>query len=225
MAPKLRVQVILKNSKNQSLMADAHPKGLTRGLASAALSYETFQVCEDTRCQVIRILPNQQLHQGITSVECEQGVSGALTQYMLSSEQVTSTIAVANQWQEDELICAGGLLVQLLPEANRETLETLTKTLERLHLLEDQLLQSHCDPHEMIQSTLEPFPHTILDETDVYFGCTCSETRVLGALGTLPREEIQEMSSSNAVINIECDYCQKEYHISSLRLQSLLTSA
>src|SRR5262249_22057537 len=68
MAPKLRVQAILKSASGGSLVADAHPDGTSRGLVNfgAAAKRErapgiTFG--EGSLLQVMRTMPNGSLHQ------------------------------------------------------------------------------------------------------------------------------------------------------------------
>ena len=61
-----------------------------------------------------------------------------------------------------------------------------------------------------------------VDESSVEFGCSCSDVRVLGALSTLGRADIEDIIRGQTVIDLSCDYCGKSYPISSERLRGLL---
>jgi len=68
-------------------------------------------------------------------------------------------------------------------------------------------------------------PFTLLDKDDVSFGCWCSELRLISALSTLSRSEIENLVKDGQVLEINCDYCGKEYLIPPAKLQGLLNES
>lgn len=225
MSPALRVQGILKVPGGGSMVADAHPDGKTRGIVgfsgAAATNTGSHMLLE-----MMRTLHNGALHRGIVEVTFEGdagGISGALMSYMQQSEQIVSTIAVSTLMDGDEIIAAGGYMVELLPEVERGPLMIMTQRLEDFPPLADLLRKETKVTTHLIEELLYGMPHTILAESELAYGCQCSELRLLSSLITLPREEIKALLEDNRVLEIQCDYCRKDYEISPTQLASLLT--
>ena len=176
--------------------------------------------------EMMRTLQNGSLHRGIVEVTFDEqagGISGALMQYMQHSEQIVSTIAVTTQMQGDEVIAAGGYMVELLPEVERGPLMIMTQRLEDFPSLPELMRKESKWSTHLIEELLYGMPYTILAESDLAYGCQCSELRVLSSLITLPHSEINALLQDNRVLEIQCDYCRKDYAISPTQLRSFLT--
>lgn len=225
MSPTLRVQGILKIPGGGSMVADAHPDGKTRGIVgfsgAAATNTGTLMLLE-----MMRTLQNGALHRGIVEVTFDEGgggISGALMSYMQQSEQIVSTIAVSTLMEGDEIVAAGGYMVELLPEVERGPLMVMTQRLEDFPPLPDLLRKEIKLTTHLVEELLYGMPHTILAESELEYGCQCSELRLLSSLITLPRAEINSLLEDNRVLEIQCDYCRKDYEISPTQLESFLT--
>ncbi len=226
MSPSLRVQGILKGASGKgSLVADAHPDGTTRGLVGFSGTTGEDMSGKGALLKMMRTLPNGALHQGIVEVSFEApdgGISGALMAYMQHSEQIVSTIAVSTLMEGDEVIAAGGYIVELLPEVERGPLMIMTQRLEDFPKLDDLLRRGELSPNALIEDLLYGMPYTLLAESELRYACHCSELRVLSSLATLPRSDIEDLLRDNKVLEITCDYCRKEYGITPSQLQALL---
>jgi molecular chaperone Hsp33 len=236
MAPRLRVQAILKSKLRGSLVADAHPDGTSRGLVNfgaggrGAASFEEGGAAEPAAIslrgallQVMRTLPSGSLHQGVVEVPESGGISGALMAYMQESEQIVSTMAVSAIVERGEVVGAGGWLVQLLPEVERGPLLVMTERLTDFHGLDEVLRARDGDPDALLAELLYAMPYARLEESRLAFGCRCSQVRVVASLSTLPRADIHDLVRDNEVLEIRCDYCGKEYEVPPMQLRSLLT--
>lgn len=227
MSPGNRVQIILKPSGTTTgltMIADSRPEGLTRGLVNNDdFSEARMKLGSGTILQVMRALYNGELQQGIVETTGERGISGALTDYMLTSEQITSVIEVAARLGEDgEIEHAAGFIVQLLPEVTPEVLAPMTERLEDRPALEKVLSDRGADPTQMIANLLEGFEHTLLGEEEVFWGCTCSEVRLVGAMSTLSEEELRDIVEHDQSLDVTCEYCNTDYQLSSEQLRPLL---
>jgi molecular chaperone Hsp33 len=237
MAPRLRVQVILKGAGKGSLVADSHPDGTSRGLVNVggkarwgsphpSADAPEVSLGPGALLQVMRSLPNGSLHQGVVSVPEAGGISGALMQYMQDSEQVVSTLAVAALFDDEPgheaITVAGGYLVQLLPEVERAPLMVMTERLADFKSL-DEVLRERGDPDALLEELLYGMPFARLEESRLGFACHCSQLRVVASLSTLPRSDIEELVRDGEVLEIRCDYCGKEYGVPPAQLRSLLT--
>lgn len=222
MAPGYRVQVILRGSLGGQLVGDSHPGGLTRGLVQVADRETGILLGDDALLQVIRVLPRGDMQQGIVSADLHTGVSGAVMGYLQRSEQVTSMLAVGCVLEDGTVKAAGGYLVQLLPEVTDPPLMVMTERLEDFRDIRPLLVGSDSDPQNLMGELFYGFPHTLLAETDVAFGCLCSPARVVTALAALGRDDIAELVAKGEAVNLSCDYCGKAHAVGTEQLRTLL---
>ncbi|HTM44578.1 MAG TPA: Hsp33 family molecular chaperone HslO [Polyangiaceae bacterium] len=222
MSPDQRVQGILKpKGERASLLADSNGGGDTRGLVSLGSGRTDFDL-PGAILQMMRTMINGQLHQGMVEVPEGGDVSQALMTYMQASEQINTMIAVGSLFDGDRLVRSGGYLVQLLPEVERSSLAIMAQRLEDYRTM-DQLLQSpDFAPRPLLEDLLYLMPFTQLGNSPVRYHCWCSRTRLITALSTLPRAEIDSMVHDGQVLQISCDYCHHDYAVSPSELQGLL---
>ncbi len=226
MAPELRVQGILRGSNGSgSLVADSHPSGQTRGLIQLKEGKSQIALEQGAVIQMMRTLPSGRINQGVVEVPLEGGVSRALMAYMQVSEQVVSMIAVATLLEGDEVLAAGGYMVQLLPEVGRGPLAIMTERLRDFESIDAQVGDAEFTPSWLLDQLLYGMPFTRLEENQVDYGCWCDELRVMSALATLNHADIEHLLSANEVLEISCEYCHREYRIQPARLQGLLESS
>jgi molecular chaperone Hsp33 len=226
MAPNLRVQGILKGADGSgSLVADSHPSGKTRGLIQLANGATQVEIGAGAIMQMMRTLPDGKINQGFVEVPDAGGISRALMEYMQTSEQVVSMLAMGTLLDDDRVSAAGGYLVQLLPEAPRGPLMVMTERLKDFESIDAQLKDEHFTPAGLLEDLLYGMPYTRLEESPVGFECWCNELRVVSAIATLPKHDIEHLLSTGEVLEIACEYCKREFRIPPARLQGLLTQS
>lgn len=214
MSPDYRLQIVLKQNNVGTITADAFPEGLTRGLVQLPDDQQiTFG--ENTLLTAIRAMPNDDLHQGVVETTPEDGVSQALMTYLSSSEQVHSVISVGSVWDADGILqFAGGYLVQLLPNADINTLSTITDELAKSHHIETLLEQTQANPTKLLRALFsKEVDYTLLDQNPVYAGCNCSHDRVIGALLTLGPDDLAALFEQENSVSTNCDYCGVSYEV------------
>lgn len=246
MAPALRVQGILKGQGKGNLVADSHPDGSTRGLVNFGGAGKEMLLGPGSILQMMRTLPGGAMHQGVIEIPFdakgpsprplgEDGsampqvrgwgpVAAGLMAYMQDSEQIVSTIDVSTVMEGEQIVVAGGYIVQLLPEVERGPLMVMTERLADFEGL-GSLLRKSDSPDALIEEILYGMPFTRLEESSLRFGCYCSQLRVLSSLATLPRKDVEDLIADNEVLEINCDYCGKDYQIAPALLRSLLTTS
>ncbi len=222
MSPNLRVQGILKSNKSSStLVADSAPEGKTRGLAQGA-SNSVIATEDGALLQMMRTLHNGSVNQGLVRVPPQSGITEAMMAYMQESEQVDTMLSVGAVFdREGRLTAAGGYMVQLLPELGKAPLAIMTERLEDFRTIH-HLLTPEFTPESLRDELLYRMPFTHLDASPISAQCWCSHQRLLGALATLGRDEIQDMISEGEPLQINCDYCGKEYTIPPGQLAGLV---
>jgi len=223
MAPNLRVQGILKGSGGSgSLVADSHPSGKTRGLVQLSGGASEIAVGPGAIMQMMRTLPDGKINQGFVEVPDAGGISRALMEYMQTSEQVVSMLAMGTLLDEGGVSAAGGYLVQLLPEVGRGPLMVMTERLKDFESIDAQLKEPSFTPAALLEELLYGMPYTRLEESSVGFECWCNELRVVSAISTLPKHDIEHLLSGGDVLEIACEYCKREFRIPPARLRGLL---
>ncbi len=222
MAPNLRVQGILKGSAGGSVIADSHPSGQTRGLIQLKGEATEIELGTGSVLQLMRTLTNGRINQGVVEVPQQGGITQAMMAYMQSSEQVFSMLAVGTLFEGDRVVSAGGYMVQLLPEVGRGPLMVMTERLREFEAIDPQLANPLFTPSWLLDELLYGMPFTRLEESPVSFGCWCDELRVVAALASLSRDDLEHLLSTNEVLEIACEYCKRDFHIAPARLRGLL---
>ena len=223
MAPNLRVQGIIKGSSGSgSLIADSHPSGQTRGLVQLKGSTQEIQLGQGAVLQLMRTLSSGRINQGVVEVPKDGGISHSFMSYMQTSEQVISMLAVGTLFDGDRVLSAGGYIVQLLPEVGRGPLMVMTERLRDFESIDAQLADSAFTPTWLLDELLYGMPFTRLEESSVRFECWCDELRVVSALASLSRDDLEHLLSTNEVLEIACEYCKRDFHIAPARLRGLL---
>ncbi len=214
MSPDYRFQIVLKQNGGGTVTADAFPEGMTRGLMQISTD-QTLDFGPETLLTAIRAMPNDALHQGVIETSSEDGVSQALMTYLASSEQVHSVISVGTVWDTDgNLQFAGGYLVQLLPNADVNTLSTVTAELDNSPSIETLLKQTDADPTKLLRALFsKEIDYTLLDQNPIFAGCNCSKDRVIGALLTLGPDDLAELFEKEPTLSAGCDYCGVSYEV------------
>jgi molecular chaperone Hsp33 len=225
MAPTLRVQCIIRlDDESGRLVADSHPDGWSRGLVQAAAPESPPDIRASTATlEMMRTLPNSELHRGVVQVPESGNLSDAFMRYMQLSEQIVSMVALGSVVDGDS-VAAGGYLVQLLPEAAEAeaAVETMSERLADFVDIRDRLSDS---PEALVEQIFDGMPFTWLHESEVRFGCQCSQLRVMTTLSLLERSEIQELVDEGEPLSIGCDYCGASYTVEIAQLQGLLSAS
>jgi molecular chaperone Hsp33 len=161
------------------------------------------------------------IHQSVTMM-ITGTIQDELQLHLLESEQIASTIRLETVFDADGVVSfAGGVLVQLLPGADSEVLAAIIEKLESLGSIEEQVVSGG---HSALLQAVAPEDHpcTLVGSESPYFGCNCSEERVLGSLTTLARDNIQEIIREGRVLEMTCGYCRKVHQVAPERLRALL---
>ena len=148
-----------------------------------------------------------------------------LTYYFASSEQVPSSVALGVLVEKDYHVrSAGGMIIQLMPDAGDEIIDELENTLKELPPI-TKLLEEGMRPEDILERTLGSFKPEAPEKIPVCYRCTCSQERVERAVLSLPRKELREMISEGNPLEIKCDFCKKSYEIPVERLKQMLEAA
>ena len=158
----------------------------------------------------------------VGSTELVSGeIAEDLTAYLLESEQVPSACGLGVLVDTDRSIkAAGGFIVQLMPGAPEEMIDTLEDNI----FLMDQLttVLSEDGPDALFRQVLKGFDYHLVGETEVGYRCYCSRERVEEALSCIDEAELREMIRENRPIQVSCQFCDADYSFTPEALNALL---
>lgn len=153
-------------------------------------------------------------------VELQTGEIGDdFSYYFAISEQTPSIVSVGVLVGKDGVEAAGGMLIQLLPNATEETiekLEVMAKTMKPI----STYIQEGLLPKDIVKLLFEDA--TILEEREVRWHCGCSKEHFATALSLIKEEDLVAMIEEDKQADITCQYCNQSYHFTEEELKEIL---
>lgn len=143
------------------------------------------------------------------------------THYFALSEQTPSVVSLGVLTTETTVEQAGGLIVQLMPDATEETISTLEQNVAKLKSV-TTMLSEGMTPDDILNVVLEGLDPKILDICDVKFDCNCSKERIKKVLISLGRETLTEIIEEDKQAEISCHFCNSAYHYTEEELREIL---
>ncbi|WP_285800929.1 MULTISPECIES: Hsp33 family molecular chaperone HslO [unclassified Exiguobacterium] len=160
------------------------------------------------------------------SSEIQTGeISEDFTYYFATSEQVPSVVGagVLVLPEDESILAAGGIIVQLMPDASEETIQALEQALKTFPPV-SVLIGEEKTPEEMLHMLLGDSLE-VLDQKPVQFNCTCGRDRMESAIIGLGAEEIRHMIEEDGGAEAVCHFCGEKYHFSAEQLETMKQQA
>jgi len=153
-------------------------------------------------------------------------VSGEIAEdiamYYLESEQTPSLCALGTLVGE-EIISAGGLLIQAMPGCSEELIDALEIRAELFGAI-SQLLQE-MTLEEIVTGCFRGLEPEILEEIELRFDCDCSREYIERVLLSMGEEEIRDMIAEQNGCEVSCHFCRSHYAFTGEELEQLLEQA
>ena len=148
-----------------------------------------------------------------------------ITYYYATSEQIPSSVALGVLMNKDNTVRqAGGFMIQLMPGAGDETAEALEKKIGEIDGI-TSMLDKGMSPEDILTYILGDFGLRINERTDCSYRCDCSRERVLRALLSIGKKELEEMIEENKDVEMECHFCGRKYTFTPEELKELVKEA
>lgn len=146
------------------------------------------------------------------SVDLVSGeIAEDIAHYLTTSEQTPSAVALGVLVETDNsVVAAGGLLLQLLPEAPKDTLEKLEQNLAQLPPV-SALIHNGETPENIIDRVTRGIEVKILEKKPVSFNCSCSRQRLEDLLVGIGKDEVTAMLEEQGQAEINCHFCSEQY--------------
>ena len=161
-----------------------------------------------------------------------------LTAYFFISEQQNSSVALGVKIERDLSVgAAGGLVIQMLPDAEEGAVDALEKMIGQMEPLTAIIsrLTEECPglsesgvvrrmAEEIFSGMPEEYALRIMEERDIRWECDCSRERMARALATIGREDMREIIEEDGKAELQCHFCLKKYDFSRQELTEILNS-
>lgn len=148
-------------------------------------------------------------------------ISKDLVYFFYTSEQIPSIVALGVLVGWDGVLASGGLLLQLLPGADKALIPALEK---KAVLLSDVsgLLHAGKTPEQLIEMLVDPSQVRILGKQRLHFKCRCSKQKLKSTLLRLGKEEIHDILSKEGKVEAVCHFCSNKYLLQRAEIEQLL---
>ena len=141
--------------------------------------------------------------------------------YFATSEQIPTVVALGVLTTETHVECAGGLIVQLMPDATEETISQLEKNIQNLKSITTMLSEGKT-PEDMLDIVLEGLQPRILDKIDVKFECECCKDKVQEALVAIGKTALSQIIEEDKQAEVGCQFCNSKYMYNEEELLNIL---
>lgn len=211
-----------------TILVDCFPNGNVRGFVSDPHQFYTYNdtgklavgvaVGKEGTLKVIKDLGLKDDFSGTVQLQTGE-IGDDFAYYFTASEQVPSAVSLGVLVEPDNAVsAAGGMLIQLLPNALEEDIIKIEKILKTLKPMSEMIHEGKT-PEQIILETFED-AH-ILSHQDIKFECPCSKEHMKEALMTLTQEERQKMIEEDHGCEIVCHWCNTRYQFTEDELQAL----
>ena len=163
-------------------------------------------------------------------------IADDLTAYFFISEQQNSSVALGVKIEKDLSIgAAGGMIIQMLPDAKEESIDALEVMLDKLPpmttliskvkeegagLSEEGLVRKLLE--EIFKDMPEEYSVQPLEERNIEWNCDCSKERMQAALMTIGRKDMTDIIEEDGKAELQCQFCLNKYNFSKEELTEML---
>lgn len=154
----------------------------------------------------------------LISGEIAEDIAG----YFLISEQIPSVLSLGVLVGRDcAVAAAGGFLLQAMPSHETNLIDRLEAKMRDFPPITG-LLTADKTPEDVLDLLLADFGYEITGAAPVEYYCNCGKERILSALVSLGRAEIDKIIQEDGQAEVNCHFCNTVYHFGRDELVELL---
>ena len=169
--------------------------------------------------QVTKSYEVGQPYVGITALQSGE-IAEDLAAYLAQSEQIPSVVALGVLAGPKGVIAAGGVLAQVLPDANEAAINELERRALAMPSV-TSLVSGGADAQTLLQALAGNLDLRAQRSAAIAFTCLCTRAKVEVALLGLGSDELRSMADEREDTEASCEFCRKHYTFSSQELRSL----
>lgn len=161
--------------------------------------------------QIVSTLPGRILSQAVLQVNPPL-LRYVLARYFNQSQQVPTGCRICVEADDGGLLSARALLIQRMEDSDQDVFIRMLEHLEQGQ--PDRFLRQRGWPlavAEPLAAVLGVDALQVREESPLGFGCRCTKAKVLGVLGALSLEELDDLIGSEASQDVTCHMCGQTY--------------
>lgn len=168
---------------------------------------------------VVRDDGTGEAHVGSTPIVTGE-IAEDICAYFAQSEQIP-TVCSLGVLVDTDLSCraAGGILVQLLPFADDETVDKIEKNVPLLSNI-SALFDAGMTNEAIIDRAMAGIEYDIFDDFTAEYICTCSRDRILDAIASFSEKDICDTFENTEKIEVCCHFCDKKYYFTESEVRA-----
>ncbi len=156
---------------------------------------------------------------------CTGEIGDDIALYYARSEQIPSVVALGVLVDRDYSVkAAGGMILQVMPEATDEQILKLEKMVEELPSI-SSMLEEGATPEDILAFVLRDFSSYTFEESETAYQCDCSQERIERAVRSLGKAEIQDIIDTQMEAELTCHFCNKKYVVTKEELEAMLSDS
>ncbi|MBQ7717863.1 MAG: Hsp33 family molecular chaperone HslO [Clostridia bacterium] len=145
-----------------------------------------------------------------------------LAQYFAQSEQVPSVVALGVLVDTDcSVKAAGGLIVQVLPNATDEHITALENMIAQLPPI-TTIISGGGTAEDILARAFASFDSYTFETLETKYKCDCSRDRIKRAVASLGKKEITDIINTQGSAELTCHFCNTKYTLSKDELEELI---
>ncbi len=162
-------------------------------------------------------------------------IADDLTAYYFISEQQNTSVALGVKIDIDcSVLCAGGMIIQMLPNAKEESIDALEAMLAKMEplttVIERVMEKGVGKSQEGLLSDLmsdifgdmpEAFSVKELETKEMRWECDCCEERLEQVLMTIGPKDLKEIIEEDGQAEMVCQFCETRYFFDKPHLEKI----
>ena len=209
----------LANAEGQVRVTVANPRASVKAQSgrvtlSNAIGFGRFAVIK-------KLADDQPPYRGVIPIVSGE-IAQDLAEYYVSSEQIPSAVALGERMDAQGIDAAGGYVVQALPGADHDELETVLRRISALPPLGD-LFAMGVSPAAILDRLFDDAE--VLATTAVELHCPCTREQFARKLCTIGEAELRRLAEEDGEIVTECQFCRGTYAFDRAQINALLYGA
>jgi molecular chaperone Hsp33 len=145
-----------------------------------------------------------------------------LAHYYVNSEQLSSVVALGVFVNSDEeVIAAGGLILQPLPDASEQTIQKLEQSIGDMDTI-TSMMNNGLTGEEIIGKALGDLEFDIVERDEIRLKCDCSRERMEEALISMKKEELEDILQNEKKAEVHCHFCNTTYEFTEEDLRNII---
>ncbi|MCI5687815.1 Hsp33 family molecular chaperone HslO [Anaerovoracaceae bacterium 42-11] len=162
-------------------------------------------------------------------------IADDLTAYHYISEQQNASVALGVKIsRERKVLCAGGMIIKMLPGALEESVTALEDMLGKMPpmttSIEKVMVRSAGKSEEgivldLMDEIFKEMPEEFMPEKtetrEIKWECDCSEDRLEQILMTIGKKDLREIIDEDGQAELVCQFCEKKYFFDKAHLERI----